>query len=64
MNEESIFDETFHGMFELKGETTHQIVMDNPPPPVPLDSGVLVLILLGIIISYFQFSKKLNQENW
>lgn len=52
---EDIFSQTFEGMFE--GNTWNDFdldasVMDNPPPPVPVDGGLAVLLATGAAVGY------------
>lgn len=52
---EDIFSQAFDGMFEGNGWNDFNIdasVMDNPPPPVPLDGGLAVLLATGAAVGY------------
>lgn len=56
-NNEDIFSDAFDGMFErdLAGISIDSSVMDNPPPPVPLDGGLTALLAAGAAVGYRRF---------
>jgi len=58
---DAIFNEAFEGMFDSKSWNEFQIdasVMDNPPPPVPLDGGLTALLAAGAAVGYRRFRTK------
>lgn len=59
MNELEMISSILEDMFDVEmydiGLPTG--IQDNPPPPVPLDGGIIALILVGITAGYFRFLK-------
>lgn len=56
---ENLFAESFEGMFDVEAPTwVPEGVNDNPPPPVPLDGGLVVLLAAGSASGYRALRKK------
>jgi len=59
-SQEDIFSEAFNGMFNFEIPTGPiSGAMDNPPPPVPLDGGLIALLAAGGTLGY----RKLKRGN-
>lgn len=57
---DDIFSDAFDGMFDqdLTEFSIDSSVMDNPPPPVPLDGGLTALLAAGAAVGYRRFRAK------
>ena len=57
---ESMFDETFQGMFDVPNEPIYipEGVQGPLNPAVPLDGGLTALLLAGGAAGYRQYKKK------
>jgi hypothetical protein len=57
---DDIFSDAFDGMFDrdLTEFSIESSVMDNPPPPVPLDGGLTALLAAGAAVGYRRFRAK------
>lgn len=55
---ENPFVETFDGMFDIEPVVVDIPTGDSPPPPVPLDGGLTVLLLAGGAAGYRLYKKK------
>jgi len=54
------FIDAFEGMFDneyLHFNELDSAVMDNPPPPVPVDGGLLALLGTGVAMGYWWFRR-------
>lgn len=56
---DNLFEESFEGMFDVAAPTwVPEGVNENPPPPVPLDGGLVVLLAAGSAAGYRALRKK------
>lgn len=57
---DDIFSDAFDGMFDrdLTEFSIESSVMDNPPPPVPLDGGLTALLAAGAAVGFRRFRAK------
>lgn len=56
---DNLFAESFEGMFDQEAPTwVPEGVNDNPPPPVPLDGGLVALFVAGSAAGYRALRKK------
>jgi MYXO-CTERM domain-containing protein len=56
-----VFEDAFSGMFDTKAYGDISLdtsVMDNPPPPVPLDGGLVALLGAGAAVGYRKFRQR------
>lgn len=56
-----VFEDAFSGMFDMKAYSDNTLdtsVMDNPPPPVPLDGGLVALLGAGAAVGYRRFRSR------
>jgi hypothetical protein len=54
---ENPFDETFEGMFEMEPIQIELPTSDGPPPPVPLDGGLVALLVAGGVAGYKKYKR-------
>jgi len=53
-----LIEETFSGMFDFEGPLyLNQGVSDNPPPPVPVDGGLVALLAAGGGLAYRRYRR-------
>lgn len=55
---ENIFEEVFRDMYSAADYGGFYIPEDNPPPPVPLDGGLIALLAAGGAAGYRQFKQR------
>jgi hypothetical protein len=63
--EQNAFEEAFDGMFEV-GEPEWVVPMNtgNPPPPVPVDGGLVALLAAGGAVGYRKYkSRQSSRQN-
>lgn len=57
--ESNVFAESFEGMFDVEAPTwIPEGVNDNPPPPVPLDGGLVALLAAGGAVGYRRLRRR------
>lgn len=58
LSDEMLIQETFSGMFDVEVPLyLNQGVSDNPPPPVPVDGGLVALLAAGGGLAYRRYRK-------
>jgi len=58
LSDEMLIEETFSGMFDFEGPLyLNQGVSDNPPPPVPVDGGLVALLAAGGGLAYRRYRR-------
>ena len=56
------FEESFTGMFQPMDHIPVYIPESGPPPPVPLDGGLVALLIAGGAAGYSRYKKKRNEN--
>lgn len=56
------FEESFTGMFQPMDHIPVYIPESGPPPPVPLDGGLVALLIAGGAAGYGRYKKKRNEN--
>lgn len=57
--ESNVFAESFEGMFDVEAPAwIPEGVNNNPPPPVPLDGGLVALLVAGGTVGYRRMRRR------